>query len=157
MRRLTDYRFNDAIGVAVAHIPPGIARQVAYADFFCGADPVFAGLHRYADSGSGRPYSQTAHVVYPFHQVGLSLANRRTTVVMPVLEGPWTVAHELGHVLDEVTGFVHVAVPVTAYAQTNRREAFAEAFTAWLGWYGEEFAVRVDDATAALFDGLAVA
>jgi hypothetical protein len=69
--------------------------------------------------------------------------------------GPKTIAHELGHVLHEQVGLdFMVLVPVTDYAQTDRLEAFAEAFTAWLGWYGPEVAHKVDEKTLALFTSL---
>jgi hypothetical protein len=155
MKRLTDYAFNDAITVALNSMPPGIRARVEHTDYFCGASPVFAGLHNYQDTGDGRPYSQTAHAVWLMHQRLLPRTLRGPTVVLPVLVRPKTVAHELGHVLHELIGFEYWPTPVTRYAQKNKWEAFAEAFTAWLGWYGEEIKHSIDEKTVALFGYLA--
>jgi hypothetical protein len=66
------------------------------------------------------------------HQLGLSKTQRRTTIVLPSPQEPWSIVHELGHVMDESLGF-EVSVPeVSDYARTNRREAFAEAWTSHL-------------------------
>jgi hypothetical protein len=74
---------------------------------------------------------------------------RRTTIVLPTPHYPISIVHELGHVLDEALNFDHEATPVTAYAKTDRYEAFAEAFTSWLYWgYGDE----PDPATRYLFE-----
>jgi hypothetical protein len=156
MKRLLSYQFNDAIQVAEASIPPKIMARLAGVDYCCGVDPVFVGLHRYTEAKDGRPYSATAHVAWTMHQKHLPLANRVPTVVLPVEVEPETVAHELGHALHEQLDFGLRAAPVTAYAQTNRWEAFAEAFTAWLGWYGEDFRAAVDEKTRALFHRLAM-
>jgi len=154
MKRLTDYAYNDAIAVAVASMPSRIAARVSHVDFFCGASPVFAGLHNYVDTDDGRPYSLTAHAVWIMHQWLLPRTLRVPTVVLPALVAPKTVVHELGHILHEALAFEPVAAPVTEYAKTNLWEAFAEAFTAWLGWYGADVRGAVDEKTAALFEEL---
>lgn len=100
-------------------------------DWLCGVDPVFAGLHPYAIAADGRSYGATAHVAPPDAQ-SLAKSNRATTVVLPVAEEPWVIVHELGHVLHDRLGHRPVARPVTWYAQTSPREAFAESFTAWV-------------------------
>ncbi|GAH23462.1 unnamed protein product, partial [marine sediment metagenome] len=58
--------------------------------------------------------------------------DKHTTVVLPQLLPIDYPIHELGHVLDGILGWRHVAIPVTKYAETNDLEAFAEAFTSWL-------------------------
>ncbi|WP_349319204.1 hypothetical protein [Mycolicibacterium canariasense] len=137
----------------------------------CGIDPAFAGLHSFKATDDGRSYGDTWHVVYPHHQQFPAARDRRTTVVVQsvVDKAPWVRAkyghfhqvammvHELGHVLDESLGFEHDASPVTKYAETNRNEAFADAFTAWLipsylPSYGSK--ASVDPGTAALFNNL---
>ena len=135
-------------------MPAGIRDRVGYADFFCGASPVFAGLHNYVDADDGRPYSQTAHALFIMHQWLLPRTLRVPTVVLPNLVEPETVVHELGHILHEALAFEPAATPVTEYAKTNRWEAFAEAFTAWLGWYGPDVRGAVDERTATLFAAL---
>jgi len=63
----------------------------------------------------------------------------------------WQVVHELGHVLDEVLNFEWIAAPITKYAESNRCEAFAEAFVGYLYRYGNH---PLDEATLALFDSV---
>ena len=99
--------------------------------FVAGVDPLFMGLHGYGDTSYGSSYRTTAHTCYPWHLSALR-SRRCVTVVLPEVETVETVIHELGHVADYRLGFDHIAVPVTRYAETNRREAFAEAWTSWL-------------------------
>lgn len=141
------------IEAAYDRIPQPLHPMVQ-ADFLCGADPLFVGLHQFQDASYGRSYSSTMHVAYPFHQMGLAKCHRRTTVVIPeAAKTVWVehVVHELGHVLHESLEFEHDASPVSWYGETNRYEAFAEAFTSWLiPGYG-----KVPDArTRAYFEAL---
>ena len=76
---------------------------------------------------------------------------RQTTVVLPYLAPPVAVIHELGHVLDEVLDFSHVALPITEYAKVNEAEAFAEALVGWLF----EDSGEPDEETRCLFESLA--
>ena len=83
-------------------------------------------------------------------------------MVLAEPEPLWVIIHELGHVLDEVLGLDHTAQPVTEYATTNRGEAFAEAFTAWIkpNEYAEAWlqdALYEDRATVHLFEELVAA
>lgn len=155
MKRITSYVYTAAIEAAYRLIPVRIADLIR-PDFLTGSDPVFVGLHDYGDASYGRSYRDTAHVAYPWHQYGLQKQNRVTTVVLPTLRDAniKTIVHELGHVLDEGLSFAHSVVPISWYAETNRQEAFAEGFTAWLlHGYAEK---HVDEATLALFEGLAI-
>jgi hypothetical protein len=161
MQRIRSGGYSELIRAAHALIPEPICGLVQ-ADFLCGTDPVFAGLHRYDAIADGRSYRNTAHVAYDFHQGGLPRARRRVTVVLPGRPEKtrlWAVVHELGHVLHAHLGFEHDAWPVTEYAETNRFEAFAEAFTAWVlphpAYRGaQERLLSYDPATVALFEGL---
>lgn len=158
MRRLTDYRYCEPISTSLALLPAGVLPLVAHADFLCGVDPIYAGLHAYELTFDGRSYHSTAHCVYGHHQYALPADRRRTTVVLPDMRHaePWVIVHELGHVLDEALGFSHDAMPTTEYSANNRAEAFAEAFAIWTGayrshgWKPEED-IWPDGATTALF------
>lgn len=160
MERLRDYRYAAVITAALDRIPEAIRPLVAHAHYLTGVDPLYVGLHDYQQTFDGRSYRDTAHVAYVCNQGRLPLDRRHTTVVLPQPVEPRTIVHELGHVLDEVLGFEHIAKPVTAYAENDRYEAFAEAFSAWLcpeyqQWSEVMDALRADRATLALFDGLA--
>jgi len=123
----------DVIGAALDLMPEGVRRSVEDADVLF-ADPVFVGLHDY-DEVPGYPdvtYRRCAHVVYPYHQHRIPKSMRCTTVVLPTPKPLRSVLHEYGHVLDEQLGFELVLAPVSKYAMTNREEAFAEAFAAWV-------------------------
>jgi len=135
MQRLTNYEYSDAISYAFDLLPIRIASMLRHVHFFAGADPVYAGLHEYTDTGDGRSYRNIAHACYPYLTIDKSL-----TIVLPTLEAasPYVVIHELGHIVDYFLHFSHDALPINDYAQTDRREAFAESFAAQYFWLGEE-------------------
>lgn len=145
--------WREAIGIALDAIGPTMRDRLGHVRFVAGVDPVFAGVHAFATTKDGRSYRDTAACCYPFHLLGP--ADRRvTTIVLPgkARQRPsdaFVIVHELGHALDELTGFEHVAKPVTEYAKTDRYEAFAEAFTSWI-WPTKSYA-RPDAASVALF------
>lgn len=134
MKRITDYKYATVIEAARARIPEHLLEKLQYVDFFCGADPVFAGLHHIESTGSGYSYRTTWHANFPCH------TNDKTyTIVMPQLYGPeyhyWhvgAVIHELAHCLDWMDGWKYEATAITWHAETERCEAFAEAFAFWL-------------------------
>lgn len=151
MHRICGSGYREPIAVALRLVPTRLLDIMEF-DFFCGVDPVFAGLHSYPDTPDGRSYKNTAHVAYPCH-ITAHADRRRTTLVLPTRrEANWaTILHEMGHVLDYRIGFSHTAKPVTPYAEKNRREAFAEAFVSWLVYgYGE----YPDPHTVSLLKGL---
>lgn len=129
MKRLVSTGFRSVISGALAMFPEWLADELRDSDFLCGVDPLFVGLHEFYDTEDGRSYRNTAHVAYPFHQLHRPAAHRATTVALPILEEPWVIVHELGHVLHERLGFPEAPGPVTEYAEANDMEAFAEAFT----------------------------
>lgn len=149
MERIPNYKFSERIGKALEIIPERM-HKFLHCDFLCGCDVKYVGFANYGmDIGDGRSFRDTAHVAYPWCQ-RLSNDQKKTTIILPVLESPLIIIHELGHVLDEALGFEHIALPITEYAKINREEAFAEAFTGYLFWYGN----HIDPATEYLFDNL---
>lgn len=162
MDRITSHRYAELITAGLHVVPPAIRRLVAHAHIFT-VDPVFAGISKYDITADGRSYRDTWHVLYPRHQL-LVRCDRRTTIVMPTFKcddgtskGVASVIHELGHVLDEVCDFKHQACAVSSHAETNRREAFAESFAAWmlpgyLPWGIDD--LLADKRTIALFEHL---
>jgi hypothetical protein len=159
MDRVKRGGFSAAIQAAYQLIPPTIHDMIR-PDFLCGTDPVFAGLHDYLAVTDGRSYRNTAHVAYEFNQ-RLSRSHRRTTIVLPTPPSVEVLVHELGHVLHECLGFEPEATRVTWYGKTDRFEAFAEAFTAWVLPYGhgygeaKDLLYEQDARTVALLEGLA--
>lgn len=152
MNRCHGAGYREAITAAHRLIPERLHPLLA-ADFACGIDPVFAGLHHYERASYGRSYRTTSHVTYGFHQHHMPPTQRATTVVLIDPEHPRVIVHELGHVLHERLRFDPAPEPVTRYAAGDRWEAFAEAFTAWcLPGYTTR---PVDPATRALLDRLA--
>ena len=150
MNRLMPGPYGEAIGAALAVVPEPIMARLMHVHFLTGTDPFWAGLERGPeDCLDGRSYHNTGHCAYPWYT-----EDQTTTIVMPTPLEPCLVVHELGHALDETLAFQHLAAPVTQYALTNRQEAFAEAFTAWLYWYGDQDAFLQDLPTLALFDQL---
>ena len=146
MIRIPSFAFTAAIEHSLGSLPAGIRHRVEHADFLCGVDPVYAGLHRFEAMSYGRSYRSVAHCSWRMHS-----SDGRTTIVLPVVEDPIVIVHELGHVLHEQIGWQHVAEPVTVYAKDGPVEAFAEALTAYLvPGYGE----RADGATMQLWRDL---
>lgn len=138
MERITGYGYSELIGKAFEILPQGIADKLRYVHFLTGVDPIYAGLLIGDNTGDGRSSRNTWCVCYP-DEIRLAKHRRQTTIVLPTLNldypfelNPYLVVHELGHVLDEILGFEHIIPPVTKYAEVNRYEAFAEAFTLWL-------------------------
>lgn len=156
--RVPNHRFAEAIDLGYRYLPRRIARRFATVRIVCGVDPVFAGLTNIETATDGRSYRDTAHVCYPVHLAHRPADDRPITIMFPDVPHPATVVHELGHALDWQLGRTHPAQPVSAYARTNRDEAFAEAFTAWCfraGYYGDADALYGDLPTVALFEELA--
>ncbi len=154
MNRFITYQNNEAIQYAHSIIPDSILSRLHF-DYLIGCDPVYTGLFRDVATSDGRSYRETACVAYPFHQL---VSNPKTTIIIPKTLCPTYIVHEIGHVLDEYFNFKHTAIPVTDYAKTNRQEAFAEAFTAWL-FYGYtqinlKTASGIDNKTYSLFESL---
>jgi hypothetical protein len=147
-------------------LPIGLRHRLDSVDVVAGVDPVFVGVHGERNTGDGRSLRRTAHYTKSW-----GANDRRPTINYPEIRaderryGLWypvfVVVHELGHYLDELTGWQHPAEPVTAYAQTNRDEAFAEAFTVWAvphlcrDLYGPDWYRREDGRTRRLFEELA--
>ena len=150
MDRNTCFGYSELISYAFSILPKGIVHRIDYTHFLTGVDPIYVGLFDDGKTKDGRSYHNTACVAYPYHQK-IDKSLRHTTIILPNLIPLAHVIHELGHVLDESLGFIHIAEPVTEYAKTNRMEAFAEAFTYWLFWnYGKD----IDEATRYLFESL---
>lgn len=139
------------IDEALAILPPGLASMLlAETHLFLGADPIFSGLHagfsEAARSAFGYTgpvaYGSVAHCCYPWH---VDVRVEHPVIVIPLDCPPSTIVHELGHVLDWLTGFEIEFEPCTAYAQINRMEAFAEAFESWFippNWDRAETRIR---------------
>ncbi len=102
-------------------------------DWFTGADPIAAGLHRGVyQIPDGRRYQDTAHTLYPHHAT-----DKRFTIVLPEhpamsVDDIETVIHESGHILYETLGLTRTVQAVSLYAEVNKREAFAEGFVRWV-------------------------
>ena len=132
MDRLVDYRYSTVIEASRAMIPDPILSRIGWPHVLTGTDPLFAGLHGYILTDDGRHYSDTAHVAYPWNQLQLPAARRRTTVVLQKVPARATVIHELGHALHETLDFGWRAEAIEAYGRTNEYEAFAVAFYCWI-------------------------
>lgn len=160
MDRIRPGGYSAVIEAAYGLIPAGI-HPLVRSHFLTGTDPVFAGLHRYDVTDDGRAYADTAHAVYEFHQEHLPRERRHVTVVLPWLPPLAVVVHELGHVLHLRLCFEPTPEPVTDYGRVNKREAFAEAFAAWVLPFGHGYGAAKDALyerdrkTVALFEELA--
>lgn len=157
MNRVMTWQNNEAIQFAYKVIPQPILDRLHF-DYLIGCDPVYIGFFDYDDTEDGRSYRDTACVAYPYHQK-LNKDRQKTTIVTPKILSPIHIVHEIGHVLHEYLNFEHDAIPVTDYAKTDIREAFAEAFTAWLFYNYATIPLKtqheIDNRTFALFQELA--
>jgi hypothetical protein len=162
MHRVRRQKDIAAFPEALDLIPENIRELVENVDVLSGVDPVFAGLHKYVNASYGRSYADTPHVAFEFHQMHMPAYKRAITMVLPHNVGIRTIVHELGHVLDGRLNFEHDSVvPVSWYAKTNQREAFAESFSAWVlplgNGYGnaKDRLYETDKKTVELFERLA--
>lgn len=162
MERLVDFKYSELISAGFDILPPGIADKLKYTHFFTGTDPIYAGVVTHEKTRDGRSFGNMWCVSYPFHLKGLSVKDRQTTVTLtshspkgyPRRLLPMLIVHELGHVLDGLLGFTHIAEPITKNARISHMEAFADAFTSWLNpgyrqYY--EHLREVDERTLSLF------
>ena len=154
MKRVSRQSAVEAIKAALEWIDEPV-REILGGTHFFTADPVAAGISPYINASLGRSYRNTAHVLYPWH-IKRPYAEKLTTVVLPTVanDEPWIVVHELGHVLDERTGFQFDLEPVNDYAARDREEAFAESFRLYTmkGEFGRE---RIGRKACDVFDRLA--
>jgi len=144
--------------MALAWLPKSLARRLGFVHFFIG-DPVFAGLHEFEVADDGGSYRTAAQYVSESCQTHRPRSARRATIVLP--SGPGrtaTVIHELGHALDDVLEYEWLAKPVSNYGKVDPFEAFAVAFTAWVGVPSyqtrRDRLYRIDRRTAAFFDAI---
>jgi hypothetical protein len=155
--RIHGHGWREQIAAAQEVIGPHIMQRLNHVQIVAGIDPVFAGIHNYEQTANGRSYRKTACCCYPTHMLG-PLERRVTTIILPTPDTGWnavkTIVHEYGHALDQHIGLAHDCDPVTAYAHTDRQEAFAEAFTSWV-WGSLPGYDRPSDADHALFESLA--
>jgi hypothetical protein len=145
---------------ALDWLPRSLARRLGFVYFFIG-DPVFAGLHEFEVADDGGSYRTASQYVSEACQIHRPRSVRCATIVLP--HGPGrtaTVVHELGHALDDVLGYEWLAKPVSKYARVDPFEAFAEAFTAWVGLPSyriqRDRLYRIDRDTASFFDAIAL-
>lgn len=150
MERIPNNKYSEAIERAFRPIPQGI-RDLIKVDFLCGTDSIFAGLETDELTGDGRSYRITAHYC-PNDAQCLPVYLRKPTIVLPVLETPETIVHELGHALDNVLGEREEGVYYTDLHQIPKfaswvdddAETFAEAFLSYLAIneYGDESKIQ---------------
>jgi hypothetical protein len=146
--------------MALDWLPKSVATRLGFVHFFIG-DPVFAGLHEFEVADDGGSYRTAAQYVSECCQSHRPRSARRATIVLPFGPGRTaTVVHELGHALDEVLGHEWSAKPVSDYARVDPYEAFAEAFTAWVGLPSyqteRDRLYRIDRDSAAFFDAISL-
>jgi hypothetical protein len=160
MERIVNQQYAELIAYAISAVPDKIMDIIKPVHFFTGTNPIFAGLETGAETTEdGKPFREIMDMHYiPIEsQLHLPKYLRYPTIVMPnPLEKPGDIVHELGHVLDDRTMWYLYQtdiLPVSEYAKTDKYEAFAEAFGAWLFYdYGNDR--QIDPETLALFERL---
>lgn len=158
MERIQGRDAGEQLQMALGWLPESLARRLGFVHFFIG-DPFFAGLHRFEVADDGGSYRTAAQYVSECCQSHRPRSARRPTIVLPFGPGnAATVVHELGHALDEVLSYEWLAKPVSNYGRVDPFEAFAEAFTAWVGVPSyqteRDRLYRIDRETAAFFDAI---
>jgi hypothetical protein len=149
----------ELLTMALDWLPKSVATRLGFVHFFVG-DPVFAGLHRFEVAEDGGSLRTSPQFVTEGQQSHRPRSARRATIVLPFGPGRTeAVVHELGHALDELLGYEWTAKPVSNYARVDG-EAFAEAFTAWVGVPAyqaqRDRLYRIDRDSAAFFDAIAL-
>ena len=161
MERIPDSRYSELIEDAYSCIPPNIAKLISHVHFFCGTDPVYAGLVKEKTlifPGTEGVFSTRNWIYYMNYNCTDWVINkslRSPTIFLPNFNSipkgfaltTHDVLHELGHVLDFVLPFEILDItPVTEYAESSNLEAFAESFVSWLLYgYGDEPSKEIVD------------
>jgi hypothetical protein len=160
VERIRGQDAGELLSIARNWLPKPIATRLGFVHFFIG-DPVLAGLHRFEVAGDGGSYRTADQYVSEACQKHRPRSARRATIVLP--SGPAeteAVVHELGHALDDVLEYEWTAKPVSSYARADEYEAFAEAFTAWVGLPAyqteRDRLYRIDRDSAAFFDAISL-
>jgi hypothetical protein len=158
VERIQGPNAGELLTMALDWLPGSIATRLGLVHFFVG-DPVFAGLHELEVADDGGSYRTVAQYVSESCQRHRPRSARRPTIVLPYGPGETTtVVHELGHALDDLLGYEWTAKPVSDYARVDGYEAFAEAFTAWVGLTAyqaeRDRLYRIDRDSAAFFDAI---
>jgi hypothetical protein len=158
VERIQGHDAGEQLSMALSWLPQPLASRLGFVHFFIG-DPVFAGLHRVKLAPEGGSYRTVPQYVSESWQRHRPRSARRATIVLPYGPGSTeTVVHELGHALDDVLGYKWWAKPINEYARVDGCEAFAEAFTAWVGLPSyqteRDRLYRIDRNTAAYFDAI---
>lgn len=159
MNRLITTGYREGISTAVSRMPENIWRRVRHAGLVCALDPVFLGLHVFAHTDDTAGMTAYRHHTTD-GSTTITLARLDVDAKWMAANLPRVVAHEYGHVLHETLGWRFTATAVSDYAQTSPREAFADGFATWLGFYrtnGTQRFRRVDARTEALFTRLSEA
>jgi hypothetical protein len=158
VERIRGQDAGELLSMALDWLPESMASRLGFVHFFIG-DPVFAGLHKVEVAHDGGSFRTADQYVSERLQSHRPRSARRPTIVLPF--GPARterVVHELGHALDEVLGYEWLAKPVNDYAHVDECEAFAEAFTAWVGLPScqteRDRLYRSDRESAAFFDAI---
>lgn len=162
-----DQRLAELVGRAMLYVPTGLL-DLVQVDWFLGSDPVFAGLHRFDKSATGvalHGAGAAPHYAYAETQLHRPRAARVPTIVFPAVDHHWydhhawwlihAVLHEFGHAVQDASEAnlrtTWWADPVSEYAKTSHREAYADAFSDWrCGYYDHR--VLADRATVARFE-----
>lgn len=135
------YRYRsdlEHIHFVLSGLPGKVKEKLKGVDFIANYSPIFLGLHSVEISSDGRSLSSTSHHTGKHLQLHLPLSSRRSTIALldNDSENKLTILHELGHAIHEYFGYDYFDIlPLTEYAETNRFEAFATAFQAWLTPY----------------------
>jgi hypothetical protein len=150
----------ELLTIALDWLPESVATRLGFVHFFVG-DPVFAGLHELEVADDGGSFRTVPQYVSESCQHHRPRSARRPTIVLPYGPGRTPiVVHELGHALDDLLGCEWTPKPVSDYARVDAFEAFAEAFTAWVGLPAyqaqRERLYRIDRDSAAFFDAIAL-
>jgi hypothetical protein len=160
VERIRGQDAGEQISIALSWLPESIATRLRFVHFFMG-DPYFAGLHRFDVDADGRSYRTAAQYVSEACQTHRPRSAQHATIVLPY----WpvrteTIVHELGHALDDVLEYEWWAKPVSDRVRADPYEAFAEAFTAWVGLPSyqakRDQLYRIDRDSAAFFDAIAL-
>lgn len=159
VKRLVGSDYREPIEAALALLPPQLS-ALRRTDFFCGADPVRAGMVE------AHIYHFNNGTVVPINELAFETeVEGRPTIFLPTAP-EWkkhyagsevsVVLHEIGHVVHNHIDWIDLdVVPLSDYAWTNHHEAFAESFAEWLMW-GRDGLLQWDPATLRFLEDLSI-
>jgi hypothetical protein len=159
VERIRGHDAGELLSMALDWLPASVATRLGFVHFFIG-DPVFAGLHEFEVADDGVPTGPLPRRVGVLPEPPTEVGAARDHRVAVWARSNGNGCPRAGACPRRSLEHEWSAKPVSDYARADRFEAFAEAFTAWVGlpsYQAERDRLyRIDRESAAFFDAISL-